>query len=75
MMRRSIRSKTKPYKGKREHQDTLYAINEAARLACLCAKLRAKSGLGREPMDADGGWYAYALLGLVDPDDIHADAM
>jgi len=53
-MRKDIRSKTKRHKQNRGHQGTLFAMNEAARLARLCARLQARFGLRRDPMDADG---------------------
>ena len=74
-MSKSIRMKPMRPKGKREHQDTLFSLHEVARLAYLSPKLRAKFNFHREPKDVGGGWYAYGLLGLVDPDDIHVDAM
>ena len=79
-MAKSTRSKVKRSfrRDKREREDSVFVINDAARLARLSAKLRSK--FADDAVDGSGaeadpsGWCAFALFGLVDPYDLMVEA-
>jgi YBL028C ribosome biogenesis factor, N-terminal domain len=79
-MAKSTRSKAKRSfrRDKREREDSVFFINDAARLARLSSKLRSKFADGAvEGNDAEAGpagWYAFVLFGLIDPYALVLDA-
>lgn len=86
-MAKSIRAKTKRAFRRVKRESGVFAAADAARLHRLSAKLRAKLGTDQEgdviipaaiedaveQTETTGGWYWFAMFGLVDPDALRAD--
>jgi len=78
-MGKSIRSKSKRSFRRLKREKGVFAVADAARVHRLSAKLLKVSTTDRDgdvPVDAaeDEGWCYFAWLGLMDPDEIKADA-
>ncbi|KAG8767881.1 hypothetical protein FRC20_002764 [Serendipita sp. 405] len=70
-MAKSTRSKTKRSFRRAKRDDSVYAATHAARLERLSKKLGEIAQINEEDLESGTqGWPFFALLGLVDPDDL-----
>jgi len=81
-MAKSLRSKTKRTFRRVKRESGVFATADAARLQRLSSKLRSKIGTDKdgdvsleaeeveEIVEDEKGWLAFAIFGLLDPEDL-----